>query len=92
MHGVPNVGLGNVPGVHCQPAWHNCPASQIWPGMQIAERCFFAGGGAEDDGVGEGEVGGDVGITTHPVSSNARIHALMCLSLKLGTAIKRLRS
>lgn len=78
MQGVPKTGVGMVPGVHCQPVWHNCPASQISPGMQMTDRCFAGEDDVEGEGVGDGEVGGDVGITTQPVSSNARIHALMC--------------
>jgi len=69
MHIVPAVGVGGVPGVHCQPAWHICPTWQMWPGKHTA-------------GVGElGPVdvpGGAGDIAMHPVSRKASGKMRMC--------------
>lgn len=69
-HGVPAVGAGTVPGVHRQPGRQNCPASQISPGLHIAD---FGGLGLFG-GVEDGEPGdvGPGGIAMHPDNSTRR--------------------
>ena len=78
MHGVPAVGVGTVPGLHRQPGRQNCPASQISPGLHIADFGGLGGvGDVEPGDVGPGEVGG---IVVHPANSTRRNgHARMRL-------------
>jgi hypothetical protein len=63
-------GVGIMPGVHCQPAWHICPISQRSPGKHIAD----VGELGPDELPGGLVPGGIGGATTHPVSRSARGH------------------
>jgi hypothetical protein len=62
-----------MPGVHCQPAWHIWPASQMVPGKHTAEVGQFEPGEVPG-GVVPGNV---VHAAMHPVSRKARGHARM---------------